>query len=309
MIGRVEDVQRVGVLESVPDGIGVYRNDLIPAGQGNGLSAYAAGPAFLAAIGGSLASGSWFDESTRGLPVAVLGSSAAARLGITEPGVRVWIGAQWYTVIGILNSAGLAKEVDTAAFLGDDWSRDNVSEAGADTIAAIFVRVAPGKVADVHKVVAQAVNPVSPYVQVSDLSDFAGARDKADSSLSSLAVGLAAIALLVGGIGIANTMVVAVLERRGEIGLRRALGARPGQVASQFVGEAIVLAGIGGLVGALAGAIAVFVYAALGAQVAVVPIEVLVGGPLVALAVGVVAGLYPALSAARLSPTIALRTV
>jgi putative ABC transport system permease protein len=309
MIERVEDVQRVGVLESVPDGIGVYRNDLIPAGQGNGLSAYAAGPAFLAAIGGSLASGSWFDESSRGLPVAVLGSSAAARLGITQPGVRVWIGAQWYTVIGILNSAGLAKEVDTAAFLGDNWARDNVSEAGADTIAAIFVRVAPGKVTGVHKVIAQAANPVSPYVQVSDLSDFAGARDKADSSLSSLAVGLAAIALLVGGIGIANTMVVAVLERRGEIGLRRALGARPGQVASQFVGEAIVLAGIGGLVGALAGAIAVFVYAALGAQVAVVPIEVLVGGPLVALAVGVVAGLYPALSAARLSPTIALRTV
>jgi putative ABC transport system permease protein len=309
MIARVEDVERVGVLESVPDGIGVYRNDLIPAGQGNGLSAYAAGPAFLPAIGGSLASGSWFDESTRRLPVAVLGSSAAARLGITEPGVRVWIGGQWYTVIGILDSAGLAKEVDTAAFLGDDWARDHVSEKDANTIAAIFVRVAPGRVADVHKVVAQAANPVSPYVQVSDLSDFAGARDKADSSLSSLAVGLAAIALLVGGIGIANTMVVAVLERRGEIGLRRALGARPGQVASQFVGEAIVLAGIGGLVGALAGAIAVFVYAALGAQVAVVPIEVLVGGPLVALAVGVVAGLYPALSAARLSPTIALRTV
>jgi putative ABC transport system permease protein len=122
-------------------------------------------------------------------------------------------------------------------------------------------------------------------------------------------VGLAAIALLVGGIGIANTMVVAVLERRGEVGLRRALGARPGQIAAQFVGEAIVLAGIGGVVGAASGALGVLAYAAWRGQLAVVPLEVLLGGPLIALAVGVVAGLYPALSAARLSPTIALRTV
>jgi putative ABC transport system permease protein len=309
MIARVQYVEKVGVLESVPDSVGVYRNDLIPAGQGNGLGAYAAGPAFLASIGGTLAAGSWFDQGNRGLPVAVLGSSAAARLGISEPGVRVWIGGQWYTVIGILNSAGLAKEIDTAAFLGDDWARDHVSEKNADTVAAIFVRVTPGQVSAVHDVVAKAANPASGYVKVSDLSDFEGARKTADSSLSSLAVGLAAIALLVGGIGIANTMVVAVLERRGEIGLRRALGARSGQIASQFVVEALVLGGLGGLVGLLGGSIAVFVYAAIGSQIAVIPVLVLLGGPVVALAVGVVAGLYPALSASRLSPTIALRAV
>jgi putative ABC transport system permease protein len=309
MVSRVDYVEQVGVLETVPSGIGVYRNDLIPAGQGNGLGAYAAGPEFLDSIGGSLASGSWFDEGNRGLPVAVLGSAAAARLGISEPGVRVWIGGQWYTVIGILTSAGLAQEIDTAAFLGDDWAREHVSEKGADTVAAIFVRVTPGKVDAVHDVIAKAANPASAYVKVSDLSDFEGARKTADTSLSSLAIGLAAIALLVGGIGIANTMVVAVLERRGEIGLRRALGARSGQVAGQFVVEALVLGGLGGLVGLLAGTVAVYVYAAIGSQVAVVPVLVILGGPLVALAVGVVAGLYPALSASRLSPTIALRAV
>lgn len=309
MVARIDDVEQVGVLESVPEGTGVYRNDLIPESQGNGIGVNAANPEFLAAIEGSLASGEWFDEASRGLPVTVLGSAAAARLGITEPGVRVWIGEQWYTVIGILESAGLAGEIDATAFLGDEWARERVSEQDDDTVAALYVRVAPGQVAAVREVVANAANPTSPYVFVSDLSDLAEARATTDDSLSSLAIGLAAIALLVGGIGIANTMVVAVLERRGEIGLRRALGARPGQVAGQFVGEAIVLAGIGGLVGMLCGVLGVLIYAGVQAQVATIPVTVLVGGPLIALAVGVVAGLYPALSAARLSPTTALRTV
>lgn len=141
------------------------------------------------------------------------------------------------------------------------------------------------------------------------LGDLAGARDTADDSLSGLAVGLAAIALLVGGIGIANTMVVAVLERRGEIGLRRALGARSGQIAGQFVAEAIVLGGLGGLAGAAVGALGVVVYASIQGQAVTIPAVVLFGGPVVALVVGVIAGLYPAISAARLSPTAALRTV
>ncbi|MFF5624951.1 ABC transporter permease [Microbacterium sp. NPDC012755] len=311
MIDRVDGVEEVGVLQSVPDGVGVYRNDLIAKSQGNGLTAYAASPDFLSSVEGSVAEGEWFDESTRSLPVTVLGAAAAARMGITEPGVRVWIGEQWYTVIGILDSAGLAESIDASAFLGDRWAAEHVSADGEkNTIASIYVRMADGGTgADVRDAVARAANPASDYVQVMGLGDLAGARETADDSLSGLAVGLAAIALLVGGIGIANTMVVTVLERRGEIGLRRALGARSGQIAGQFVGEALVLGGLGGLVGMLLGGVGVFVYAAIQGQAASIPLVVLVGGPLVALAVGVVAGLYPAVSAARLSPTTALRTV
>lgn len=307
MIERVDDVEEVGTLLGLPEGTGVYRNDLVPESQGNGLVAYAANPGFLRSVEGEVASGSWFDEATRALPVTVLGSSAAARLGITEPGVRVWIGGQWYAVIGILKSAGLAAEIDAAAFIGDEWAA-TLTEDDAE-IQAIYVRVAPGKVDRVREVMAAAANPASPYVFVSGLSDLASARETTDDSLSGLAIGLAAIALLVGGIGIANTMVVAVLERRGEIGLRRALGARPGQIAGQFVGEAILLGGLGGIAGAVCGMLAVAAYAAWRGQVAVIPIEVMLGGPIVALVVGVAAGLYPAVSASRLAPTIALRTV
>ena len=156
---------------------------------------------------------------------------------------------------------------------------------------------------------ARTANPYSPYLNVSSLSELVGARASADATLSSLAVGLAAIALLVGGIGIANTMVVAALERRGEIGLRRALGARAGQIASQFLTEAALLGLLGGLAGAAIGALAVVAYASVKQSVVVLPAEVLVGGPAAAIVVGVIAGLYPALRAARLAPTEALRAV
>lgn len=311
LVGRVAGVERVGVLTQVPADVGVYRNDLIPASQGNGLTAFAADPGFLRSVEGEVTAGSWFDDRTRSLPVTVLGATAAARMGITEPGARVWIGEQWYTVIGILGSAGLAETIDTSAFLGDKWAAERVSPVGKDpVIASLYVRMANADTGEaVRDAIARAANPESPQVQVAGLSDLAGARETAVDSLSGLAVGLAAIALLVGGIGIANTMVVAVLERRGEIGLRRALGARSGQIAGQFVGEAIVLGGLGGVAGVACGSLAVVAYAALQRQAVTIPVEVLVGGPVVALGVGVIAGLYPAISASRLSPTTALRAV
>ncbi|MDH6182235.1 putative ABC transport system permease protein [Microbacteriaceae bacterium SG_E_30_P1] len=308
MLERLDDVEEVGVLGKLPDDVHVYRTDLVPPGQTNGLTVYSADPGLLSAIEGSIAAGEWFDEATRGLPVTVLGSGAASRLGVSEVGVRVWIGGAWYSVVGILDSAGLAEQIDSAAFLGDRWANEHVVPADeTDRIDSLYVRSAPDAASSVRDVAGRAANPLSPYVQVSKLSDLAGAREATSDSLSGLAVGLAAIALFVGGIGIANTMVVAVLERRGEIGLRRALGARSGQIAAQFVGEAITIAGIGGVAGAAAGAAVVAVPALLGGHSPVIPVEVVVGGPVIALLVGIVAGLYPAVSASRLSPTIALR--
>ena len=115
------------------------------------------------------------------------------------------------------------------------------------------------------------------------------------------------MALLVGGVGIANVMVIAVLERRGEIGLRRALGARRLHVAAQFACEAVVLSGCGGVAGAVLGGFTTTVYAAARHWDAVVPVPVLLAAAGIALLVGAVAGLYPALRAARLVPAEALR--
>lgn len=318
MMRHVDGVEQVGVLRAVPDDVHAYRNDLIPVDQTNGLRVYAADPDFLAAVEGQLASGSWFDDGSRSLPVAVLGAAAAGRLGVDELGTRVWVGSRWYAVIGILASAGLSDDLDASVFLGDRWvSRTDSSEDSAppdraiedSTIAALYVRAAPARVDDVRASAAHAANPWSDYVLVDKKSALEDARSATDTALSTLALGLSGVALLVGGIGIANTMIVAVLERRGEIGLRRALGARPGQIAGQFIGEALVIAALGGAVGAITGSLVAIAYAVLRDSVIVVSADAVVAGVSVALVVGATAGLYPAVSASRVSPTVALRSI
>ncbi len=307
-IARQHGVDRIGVFETPPPGLAVYRNDLVPETETNGLAVAVARPDVLGAVEAQVVSGRWFDDATRALPVAVLGSVAAERLGIERAGDRVLIGGEWYGVLGILAPAGLAADVDTSAVIGDRWVRRHFTGDEIGRIAAIFVRAAPGVVGAVRDVVAVAASPGSPYVAVSERSDLAEARGATDDSLTTLGVTMAGIALLVGGVGIANTMVVTVLERRGEIGLRRALGARPGQVAAQFVAESMLLALIGGVAGLGLGAGAAAVLAVLSGQPLAVPPIVIVGGPALAIVVGAIAGLRPAIRAARLSPTAALRS-
>jgi putative ABC transport system permease protein len=160
----------------------------------------------------------------------------------------------------------------------------------------------------VHDIVPSAANPEHPEeVDVSRPSDALAARAEADDALTGLFLGLGAVALLVGGIGIANTMVISVLERRSEIGLRRALGATRGHVRAQFLVESLLLAAGGGLAGILVGALVTGAYANARGWTTVVPPEALAGGVGAALAIGAAAGLYPAGRAARLSPTEALR--
>jgi putative ABC transport system permease protein len=309
MIQRVDGVAEVGVFESPPAEVGVYRTDLVPETETNGIRVAVARPNVFSAIEATLAAGRWFDDATRELPVVVLGRTAADRLGGLRPGDEVWIGSQWYGVLGVLESAGLAADIDTAAILGDRWARKTFSGSTAGDIAAVYVRADPGRLGTIIDTLAAAANPGSSFVRVGTLTELADARTTADDSLDTLGVALAGIALLVGGVGIANTMVVTVLERRQEIGLRRALGARPDHIAAQFLAEATTLSLMGGIAGLVLGAGTAVALAIISGQPIVVPLEVVVASPGVAAGVGAMAGLYPALRAAGISPVLALRAV
>jgi putative ABC transport system permease protein len=255
-----------------------------------------------------LQAGRWLDAGTAKLPTVVLGAVAAQRLGIDRVGGRVWLGGRWFGVIGILRPAPLAEQLDTAVIVGQPAAE---ALLGADRHAAtVFVRTDPDRVTSARRLLAATANTQHPEeVQVSRPSDALEARAAAQSAYTSLFLGLGAVALLVGGVGIANVLVISVLERRSEIGLRRALGARRRHIAQQFFAEALTLSALGGAVGVALGAAVTAGYATAEGWAVVVPASAIAGGVAASLAVGAVAGLYPALRASRLAPTDALRGV
>ncbi|GAA3037173.1 ABC transporter permease [Kitasatospora albolonga] len=301
-IGPVQQVTATGATRAE-----VYRNDLVPPQQTNSITVLAARLNLLEVLHATLGSGRWLDAAAENLPVTVLGDRTAERLGVRAPGERVWLGGQWYTVLGVLAPNELAPELATTALVG--WPQA-VAHLGADgTAATVYLRSHPERVPQVQAVAAASANPASPAtVAVSRPSDLLAARAETRSALTGLVLALAAVALLVGGVGIANTMVVGVMERRGEIGLRRALGARGGQIAAQFLLEAVLTGFVGGVGGLLLGGLTVYGYALAQGWPATVPPYTLLAGPAVAVAVAAVAGIYPALRAARASPTEALRS-
>jgi putative ABC transport system permease protein len=304
-IGPVEEVSSVTSVDAT-----VLRTDLAPSDQTRGITVKAADTRLLDTLVGDMADGEWLDDARAGLPVVVLGSVAAERLAITDvgDGVQVWLGEQWFTVIGIMEPFVLAPDLDTSAIIGRDIA---TAELGAaETPGTVYLRTDPDKVDDVQTVIAPTANPDNPdQVEVSRPSDAIEARAAASNAFTALFLGLGAVALLVGGVGIANVMVISVLERRSEIGLRRALGATRRHVSVQFLSEALLLSAIGGLAGVLLGAAVTAVYDMARGWEIVVPTAGLAGGVAAALAIGAVAGLYPATRAARLAPTDALRTV
>ncbi|MFF9402484.1 ABC transporter permease [Streptomyces sp. NPDC014646] len=309
MLGNIAPVQKVTATGATK--ASVYRNDLVPDGQTNSLTVLSARLDLLDALHATLRAGRWLDTASQNLPVVVLGDAAARRLGVTGPGERVWLNGKgitgdWYQVSGILRPDELAPEIDSTALVGGPRAQAHLGADG--TPATVYVRVHPDRVADVQAVAGATANPAHPtMVAVSRPSDLLKARAETQDTLTGLVLALAGVALLVGGVGIANTMVVGVMERRGEVGLRRALGARQGQIAAQFLIEAVLLGALGGLAGAAIGAASVYGYAAAHDWPATVPAVWAAAGPATAVVVGAVAGLYPALRAARLSPTEALR--
>jgi putative ABC transport system permease protein len=309
MIGRISGVQQVQSTATVP-GVGAFRNPFIPSVDTNGLTVGAASLDLLPAVATTIADGQYLNAATAQEPVAVLGATSAQLLGIDRvyPAERIWVGGQWFYLAGILRPAVLASELDSAVLVGYPAAERYLGFDGHPS--TIYLRAQDERVNAVDNLLAATANPEnSSGVTVSQPSDALVAQADAKSALNGLFLGLGAVALLVGAVGVANIMIISVLERRSEIGLRRALGATRGQIRGQFLSEAILLGLLGGAAGVALGAASTAVYAHTKHWATVIPTEAWAGGIAASLIIGAVAGLIPALRAARLSPTEALWSV
>ena len=306
MIARLPGVTAVQDTGTV-SGVSAYRSPLIPPINTNALSVDATTLGLPGVLDTSLARGRYLSTATAREPAAVLGAAAAQRLGIDRiwPGERIWVGGMWFYVTGILRPAALAPEIDSAILVGFPAAGKYLHFDGHPS--EVYLRTAGSQVTTVDNLLGAQANPEYPSeVNVSQPSDALTAQAEAAGAFDTLFLGLGAVALLVGAVGVANIMVISVLERRTEIGLRRALGATRGQIRAQFLADAILLALAGGIAGVIIGAATTAVYAHAKGWAIVIPPEAWAGGLGAALLIGTLAGLLPAIRAARLSPTEAL---
>lgn len=308
MISRIGPVLADSAIGDVGADVHLYRDDRTDPADTNAITVYAAQPTLLGTLQGRLAHGAFLNAATEYFPAVVLGADTARVIGVdrADGSVQVWLGNRWFSVIGVLQRLPLAPELDRSALVGYPIAERYLGSDGSP--AEIYVRSDPTSTRAVAAVLAATADPAAPQnVGIANPADALIARADAGAALQSLYLALGAVALLVGGIGIANTMVIAVLERRSEIGVRRALGATQTHIAAQFLAESAMLALFGGLAGAVLGGFATSIYATARNWNTVIPPQAMLAATAAATVVGSIAGLYPALRAARLAPTEALR--
>jgi putative ABC transport system permease protein len=309
MIGRIGPVSNVQYTGAVT--ADVFRSPLIPSIDTNALSVVAASLGLPGAVGTSVAQGKFLNAPTATEPVCVLGAAAAQRLGIDRvfPGERIWVNDMWFYVAGILNPAPLTPEIDSEVIVGFSAAEKYLNFNGNPS--EIYLKVEPtSETAAVDSVLAATADPEAPNeVDVEQPSSALVAELDAQGALNGLFLGLGAVALLVGAVGVANIMVISVLERRSEIGLRRALGATRGNIRTQFLSEAVLLSALGGAAGILLGTVCTAIYASTKHYGLDIPPLAWGGGIGASILIGAIAGLWPAIRAARLSPTEALWSV
>jgi putative ABC transport system permease protein len=308
MMRNVAGVQHIAATAELANA-NVYRSDRIPVFETGGLAVRVAGLALLTTLNGRILAGAFLNAATERYPATVLGYQAARSLGITgiTPATRIWLGAHWFTVVGILQPLPLAPEIDLSALIGPTAAKQLLGYDGHPS--RIYVRAATSRVSQVADLLAPTANPEAPdEVSVSRPSDALAARIDVAGSSTTLFLALGAVALLVGAIGIANLMVISVLERRTEIGLRRALGATRRHVAGQFLAESILVGVVGGIIGIVGGLGATIGLATARGWSIAIPSVAIWGGLGAATVIGAAAGVYPAARAAQLAPTDALRT-
>jgi len=287
---------------------------LPPSANGTkvGLPVTAASPGALVASGAQLAAGVLFNQfhEASAQDVAVLGKTAAAQLGISslvnEP--AIFIGGQPFTVVGILADDPRLPQLNLGVTVPESAALHLWGRPPSYSAAQMLIHTKLGAAQVVAEQAAVALRPDNPKLLTATApTNQAQLKKSVTTSLNAVFVALAGVALIIGAVGIANTTLVAVLERAGEIGLRRALGARPRHIAIQFLAESTALGLFGGLVGACLGVLVAIAVTISEHWTALLDARIVFAAPAAGAAIGLLAGLYPALRASTIEPADALR--